>query len=85
MAKFEPRLALDGGEDGLDFYRIIAASAADYLAEDGAVFLEVGAGQAAAVVGMFEGRDTAVYKDTEGVERLVAERARSVPRRAEKE
>lgn len=85
VAKFEPRLALDGGEDGLDFYRIIAASAADYLAEGGAVFLEVGAGQAAAVVGMFEGWDTAVYKDTEGVERIVAARARSVPRRAEKE
>ena len=74
VAKFEPRLALDGGEDGLKFYRIIAAEAARHLADGGAVFVEVGAGQAAAVAAMFDGFDTAVYRDTEGVERIVAAR-----------
>lgn len=49
VARFEPRLALDGGEDGLDAYRAIAPELAPRLAPDGHVLLEVGAGQASAV------------------------------------
>lgn len=46
---FEPRLALDGGVDGMAFYRKIAAGLARWLAPEGEVILEVGAGQAEAV------------------------------------
>ena len=45
----EPRLALDGGRDGLQFYRRILARAADFLRPDGFLVLEVGDGQAEAV------------------------------------
>jgi len=38
----EPRMALDGGTDGLDFYRIIAERAGEYLTSGGMLFLEIG-------------------------------------------
>jgi len=50
---FDPRLALDGGADGLDFYRAIAAVAPARLAPGGAIVLELGAGQAEPVATIF--------------------------------
>jgi release factor glutamine methyltransferase len=44
--KFEPKGALDGGKDGLDFYRKIIAQAKDHLVIGGLIALEVGLGQA---------------------------------------
>jgi release factor glutamine methyltransferase len=46
---YEPRLALDGGEDGLDVYRRLIPAAAARLRPGGVLAVEVGAGQAAAV------------------------------------
>lgn len=46
---FEPRLALDGGTDGLDFYRRIAAGFGKHLVDDGALLVEIGSTQAPAV------------------------------------
>jgi release factor glutamine methyltransferase len=50
---FDPRAALDGGPDGLDCYRAIAAAAPALLASGGVLVVELGAGQAAAVAAMF--------------------------------
>jgi release factor glutamine methyltransferase len=52
VREFDPRRALDGGTDGLDFYRRIAAHAPALLARDGALVVEVGLGQAAAVAAL---------------------------------
>jgi release factor glutamine methyltransferase len=51
----DPRHALDGGPDGLDAYRAIAAGAGPLLAPDGLVALELGAGQHGAVAAVFAG------------------------------
>ncbi len=70
----EPRRALDGGADGLDFYRIIADKARDYLAAEGRIVLEIGYDQGEAVRGIFEERgyrDTEIIKDYSGNERVM--------------
>ncbi|MCL2740431.1 MAG: peptide chain release factor N(5)-glutamine methyltransferase [Oscillospiraceae bacterium] len=53
VARFEPRAALDGGADGLDFYRRIAEFSAEHLSEDGFVALEIGQGQENQIEGIF--------------------------------
>jgi release factor glutamine methyltransferase len=67
---FEPREALFGGEDGLDVIRRLVKEASDvpFLA------LEVGAGQAAAVAALMEGRDIELVRDYAGHERVVVGR-----------
>jgi release factor glutamine methyltransferase len=50
---FDPRRALDGGPDGLDGYRAIASHAADLLAPDGILVLELGHGQLGPVTSIF--------------------------------
>lgn len=50
---FDPYAALDGGPDGLDCYRMIAAAAPALLAPDGVLIVELGAGQADAVAALF--------------------------------
>ena len=70
---YEPRMALDGGPDGLSFYRRIAGEAPEHIEEGGALFLEVGAGQAADVQAMLAGgfKEVRIRKDMEGIERMV--------------
>lgn len=50
---YEPIMALDGGEDGLDFYRRIASQAKDFLNNDGKVIVEIGYGQEDQVTDIF--------------------------------
>jgi release factor glutamine methyltransferase len=52
VAHHDPYLALDGGADGLEAYRRIAAGAARLLAPKGAILVEIGASQAPAVAGL---------------------------------
>jgi release factor glutamine methyltransferase len=49
----DPRLALDGGSDGLDYYRRLALEAPPYLAPEGSLLLECGMGQAQAIKELF--------------------------------
>lgn len=76
---FDPRGALDGGPDGLNCYRSIAAAAPALLEPEGAVVVELGDGQAQAVAGLFAARGLAVlpaYPDLSDVPRaLIAVRA----------
>lgn len=55
VAAYDPRLALDGGPDGLDSYRRIAARAREVLAGDGRLVVEIGPAQAEAVGAIFAG------------------------------
>jgi len=77
---FDPRRALDGGADGLDFYRAIAAAAPAMLAPDGLVAVELGAGQSGPVVALFAAAGLASASpqpDLNGVPRaLVARKLR---------
>ncbi len=52
---FDPAMALDGGEDGLDAFRAIASGAAAHLGAAGNVVVEIGAGQERAVEAVFRG------------------------------
>ena len=71
---YEPHLALRGGEDGLDFYRIIVEKWRDALNENGKMFFEVGIGQADSVMRIMRSAgfgDIEVVKDTAGIPRVV--------------
>lgn len=70
----EPQGALDGGSDGLDFYRRISLEAKPYLYRGARIFLEIGCNQAEAVSGILikEGyQDIEVVKDFAGLDRVV--------------
>lgn len=67
--KKEPRLALYGGKDGLDYYRIIADKAP--LSEKGVVIMEIGDEEAEGVVSLFEGFDVEVIKDYNDKDRVI--------------
>jgi release factor glutamine methyltransferase len=77
---FEPRVALEGGRDGMEFYRRIAERLSRWLTHCGEVILEVGAGQAHAVESMMRAAGCAAgvrMRDLAGVERVV--RCRRAP------
>lgn len=69
----EPKTALVGGIDGLDFYRAVAARFSDYLKKDGLLAFEVGEGQAREVGELFaaQGLSYEIVNDYNGLERVV--------------
>ena len=75
---FEPREALDGGVDGLDFYRSIIPDATDHLNPGGWLLFETGIGQAKRVLELFTqtGRFEELFtaKDPAGIDRVVGGR-----------
>jgi release factor glutamine methyltransferase len=69
----EPREALDGGEDGLDFYRRIMLDARGFLKDDGMLILEIGMDQADEILKLATEsgfKDIQFIKDYAGIERI---------------
>lgn len=64
----EPHIALDGGQDGLNFYRIIAKEGSKYLKKNGAILLEIGYNQKESVTKLFE--EEQQYMDIECIQDL---------------
>lgn len=74
VKEYEPVLALDGGEDGLDFYRKIIAEIHGYLNSGGWLLFEIGYNQGEAVSGLMREagfKDVEVKKDYAGLDRVV--------------
>ena len=74
VREHEPRLALDGGVDGLDFYRAICEKWRDALCESGMLFFEVGIGQADQVLRIMRSNgfgDIQIVKDLNNIPRVV--------------
>lgn len=75
VAVFEPRIALDGGQDGLDFYRTIVTEAPAYLKKNGVLMLEIGHDQGAALLEMLQANpqygEVKIVKDLPGMDRVV--------------
>lgn len=75
---WEPHLALDGGADGLDYYRRIADQAYSYLVAGGALLVEIGSDMAEQVAKLFTARSqyapARVVRDYAGRDRVVAVR-----------
>ena len=71
---YEPHMALDGGADGLDFYRNLAGEWKNALTVGGKIFLEVGIGQADDVLRLLRAQgfgDLEITKDLNGIPRVV--------------
>lgn len=74
VREYEPHLALDGGEDGLDFYRAIAEKWKDALVPGGRLYFEVGIGQADEVLRIMRRQgfgDIQIVKDLNEIPRVV--------------
>ena len=72
--RFEPDMALDGGEDGLDFYRRIAAEAPEHLNRNGWLMLEIGSTQAQDVSRLLQEHrfsEMKILPDLAGLDRVV--------------
>lgn len=75
VSRFEPRLALDGGLDGLAAYRAIAADAPSLVTPGGRVLIEAGEGQAPEIYRIFQSTGftpEAPWKDLGGIDRVVS-------------
>ncbi|HWC94226.1 MAG TPA: peptide chain release factor N(5)-glutamine methyltransferase [Pseudolabrys sp.] len=75
---YDPKVALDGGEDGLDAYRAIAAAAPRLLAPDGRLIVELGAGQELSVRTLFTNTGLAIVtvrNDLSGIPRALVANA----------
>lgn len=77
VLEHEPRLALDGHEDGLFFYRILAERSHEFLKDKGMLIMEIGYNQAEDVYALLEKNnytDIRVIKDLAGLYRVVCGR-----------
>ncbi|MDO4555959.1 MAG: HemK/PrmC family methyltransferase, partial [Lachnospiraceae bacterium] len=75
VLQYEPRIALDGKEDGLFFYRILAREGKKHLKKNGRLYLEIGHDQGETVPALLSQEDfkqIQVIKDLGGNDRVVA-------------
>jgi len=80
VREHDPRLALDGGSDGLDAYRAIVAEAGHFLKPDGVLLLEMGTGQGQAVHDLLVGAgfgEVEIVRDYGGHDRMAVARLRT--------
>ena len=73
VRKFDPRIALDGGVDGLKFYRLIANEAPKFLTDNGVLYLEIGQNQENAVVKLLQNnfKNITIIKDYNDINRII--------------
>lgn len=73
VKNYDPKIALDGGEDGLKFYKIIATQAHDFLKRNGVLALEIGDGQGKSIKRLLSQnfKDIEIQKDYSSKERFV--------------
>lgn len=73
VKEHDPKISLDGGEDGLEFYRHIAIDAKNHLNKNGKILLEIGIKQAKNVQKLLKNAGFSVYskKDYNNIERVV--------------
>ena len=73
VKKYDPILALDGGDDGLSFYREIAEQAPMHLKEDGIIVLEIGFNQGQSIKKLLQNsfKNIKIKKDYSGNDRIV--------------
>ncbi len=73
VKNYDPILALDGGEDGLNFYKQIAKNAKNYLTANGKLFLEIGFNQGQELKQLFEtsGFNVSIHKDYSNLDRIL--------------
>ena len=83
VGEHDPVIALDGGADGLDAYRAIAAQAGPRLSENGTILMEIGIGQGpdiAKIFNRFDFGQTVAARDLAGIERVIGfEKAEKSP------
>lgn len=81
--RYEPRIALDGGTDGLDFYRRIIRQPPMHLKENGLLLMEMGYNQCDAIKNIFQKSGKfeiiEIIKDYSGIERVIVGARRAVP------
>ena len=80
VQEYDPLLALDGGEDGLDLVRRICEDSINYLNEQGLIYMEYGIGQTEAIVKLFEKNfdSIEIVKDYSGIDRYIKARKRDL-------
>ncbi|MFQ9967059.1 MAG: peptide chain release factor N(5)-glutamine methyltransferase [Peptoniphilus sp.] len=72
VKNYEPRLALDGGEDGLFFYRSIIKSSPEFLNHKGFLVFEIGHDEAEDICNLMKDKfEVEVYKDLNNLDRVV--------------
>ena len=73
VKKYDPRLALDGGLNGLDYYKVIASEGANFLNDGGVLYLEFGINQENSIKKLLEKnfKNITIIKDLNGINRFI--------------